>query len=383
MKVYNVLFRQTRKVLIKPHKNWNKADSLLGILVRYENYLVAYENVLRIKDVHPNSPAAAIGLEPQNDYILGTSSQLRFVSPIESIEIDNIGPFEVFVYNSRRNCVWSNLLSPLSNWEKGGYLGCEFYSNNESCLPHIQRNNRDRNILYDNHKERGEGNVDEAIPKTINSDKQKFLSINMLDSPPNDIEIREFKSPKECIQSRGSRSLSFDLSKDLIGSRIKALHKPRQRKGSNMLIPAPFTDSGLSSLSFIREAKTLGNIDDLNTSSSPKTQSLRDINSPLDSTDYKKPIASHQNSTSIQTLDQSYASNNYESRDSHLSQAHNQPISLLSVSVDHNEEKISLKNQNENRCFTNNKEHVYFSKKLEGDYIIKNEDLFNIESIIV
>jgi hypothetical protein len=54
-----------------PSKDWSNADSLLGVMLRYENYVIAHELTFRVLDVLENSPAQRAGLVSQDDYVLG------------------------------------------------------------------------------------------------------------------------------------------------------------------------------------------------------------------------------------------------------------------------------------------------------------------------
>ena len=55
--VYNLISRKNRVVAITPNKQWENADSLLGITIRFEDYLESHNNVLFVQDVYDQSPA--------------------------------------------------------------------------------------------------------------------------------------------------------------------------------------------------------------------------------------------------------------------------------------------------------------------------------------
>ena len=77
MKVYNTRVHESRIVSIRPHawkqnKNEGKSKSLLGAMLRFENF-DPYEKIgLMVGDVLPGSPAEMSGLHPLEDFILGT-----------------------------------------------------------------------------------------------------------------------------------------------------------------------------------------------------------------------------------------------------------------------------------------------------------------------
>ena len=69
--VYNMRLRNIRKVPIVPNKNWINSDSLLGVMLRYENYEIAHEYTYKILSVLKNSPSEKAGLQENIDYVIG------------------------------------------------------------------------------------------------------------------------------------------------------------------------------------------------------------------------------------------------------------------------------------------------------------------------
>ena len=69
--LYNMRLRNIRKVPIVPNKNWINSDSLLGVMLRYENYEIAHEYTYKILSVFKNSPSEKAGLQENIDYVIG------------------------------------------------------------------------------------------------------------------------------------------------------------------------------------------------------------------------------------------------------------------------------------------------------------------------
>lgn len=57
---------------VKLHRDWGDNSSLLGATIRYESFVDAHNNILKVNDVYLDSPAHEAGIEPFKDYILGT-----------------------------------------------------------------------------------------------------------------------------------------------------------------------------------------------------------------------------------------------------------------------------------------------------------------------
>ena len=46
-----MIYREFRNVVLVPNKNWSEKDSLLGVLLRLENYVNINENTFKITKV--------------------------------------------------------------------------------------------------------------------------------------------------------------------------------------------------------------------------------------------------------------------------------------------------------------------------------------------
>lgn len=74
--VFNIYDRQLRKIRMIPNKSWPDADSLLGALLRYEEYITALERTYKVIQVLPNSVSEKIGFLENYDYVLGITNYL-------------------------------------------------------------------------------------------------------------------------------------------------------------------------------------------------------------------------------------------------------------------------------------------------------------------
>ena len=129
--VYNMFFKSTREILLTPTKKWPQSDSLLGIMIRKENYVDAGERVLRIMKVMGNSPAEAAGLLAEEDYLLGIinfaykdlNDLCSFLDLLAECDIKTL---EMCIYNRETQKIRYVFLLPNKDWGGGGYIGAEF-----------------------------------------------------------------------------------------------------------------------------------------------------------------------------------------------------------------------------------------------------------------
>mmetsp|Transcript_26456 Transcript_26456/g.41940 ORF Transcript_26456/g.41940 Transcript_26456/m.41940 type:complete len:354 (+) Transcript_26456:41-1102(+) len=124
--VFNYKTRIKRDVAMTPNTKWD-GDGLLGLVIVREDFTKCDEQCIRVLSVDENSPASAAGLQPQTDYILGTPIN-AFTS--FSIFRDTISdyidqPLPVYVYNSEQAAVRLVEITPSSQWQGDGVLGCQ------------------------------------------------------------------------------------------------------------------------------------------------------------------------------------------------------------------------------------------------------------------
>jgi len=124
--VWNIKSQSQRFINLTPTTNWN-GTGLLGVTIRMDDYITAEENLLRILDVQPKSPAAIARLTPSTDFLLGTT--------MESFESDEVlgdvlyenedQVLEVYVYNAETDVVRVVTLVPSLKWGGKGLLGAQ------------------------------------------------------------------------------------------------------------------------------------------------------------------------------------------------------------------------------------------------------------------
>ena len=145
LQIFNLLSRKTRSVTLVPNKNWENADSLLGVLIRYEDYTTAPDRVFRIVAVSPDSPAALAGFIPEEDFLLGSSQTLyndlaELSTYLELTQGSAIKSLEIVLYNAKAKTLRSTFITPRKNWGGPGLLGCEFGMGYLNILPVVDEN---------------------------------------------------------------------------------------------------------------------------------------------------------------------------------------------------------------------------------------------------
>lgn len=96
--VYSVLTQETRTVKIKPSRNWENADGLLGLKIRWALVTDPTQSIFRIVNIIPGSPASEANLVVSLDFIVGClqfefMDMSHFFEEIEGICGKEISPF--------------------------------------------------------------------------------------------------------------------------------------------------------------------------------------------------------------------------------------------------------------------------------------------------
>jgi len=373
MKVYNMLYRKTRVITIVPSRKWETSDSLLGALVRYEEYATAHERVLRISEVYPNSPAALSGMQPRVDYILGTPQYLytdlnelaNFIEMTQ--EKETVKSLEIYLFSSQTNSVRSTLILPNRNWGGKGLLGCEFGLGILNYLPQLD-DNIFVSTLLENPIETLDQPENEKIDIVKSNDNTPKATPNQETPesrlrPPTDSEIHQAHPDDE--------KKNHELNND----RIRLLHlshqhpphatKPVIKSGRSTANPfhipkqddQDHQDDLVDSLNPAQRKRTLdltAEDESLNTTI-PASKSVPDF--PSDSHDEPKINGHNTNSTSPPRKE-------------------SQPKEI----EEPRKSSVSLDNQEKSLCKTSI-EYNFFSKKLNKDYKIISTHLFNIDEI--
>jgi len=69
--VYNILTEKVRRVSLKPSRNWENADGLLGLKIRYSIIAEAQSAIFRVLNVIENGPASKADICIGTDFIIG------------------------------------------------------------------------------------------------------------------------------------------------------------------------------------------------------------------------------------------------------------------------------------------------------------------------
>lgn len=374
MKVYNMLYRKTRVITIVPSKKWENSDSLLGALVRYEEYATAHERVLRISEVYPNSPAAISGIQPRVDYILGTPQYLytdlnelaNFIEMTQ--EKETIKSLELYLFSSQTNSVRSTLILPNRNWGGQGLLGCEFGLGILNFLPQLDDNifvsTLSENSLIEtldsseNEKTQPSTNLtqsDDTTPKATTKEETPESRLR----PPTDSEIHQSHPDDENKKNH-----------ELTNERIRLLHLSHQH--------TPHTGKAV-----IKSGRSTANPFHI--------PNQDDQNQTSDSVD-SYPPAQRKKTLELTADDESLNSITPASKSvpDFPSEVHGE-LKTNGVSPPRKESpskaieeprksSLILENQEKSLCKTSI-EYNFFSKKLNRDYKILSTNLFNIDEI--
>jgi len=125
--VWNIKNKTQRFINLTPTTNW-EGTGLLGVTIRMDDYATAEENLLRILDVRPGSPAALAGMSDKKvDYLLGTTMEsFENEEVLGDVLYENEDvELQVYVYNTETDVVKVVTIVPSSNWDGPGLLGAE------------------------------------------------------------------------------------------------------------------------------------------------------------------------------------------------------------------------------------------------------------------
>ena len=227
--VWNIKSKSQRFINLVPSTNWGGAG-LLGVTIRMDDYITAEENLLRILEVQPKSPAAMAGLTRNVDYLLGTTME-----SFENEEVlgdvlyeyeDQI--LEVYVYNTESDVVRVVTLLPNLKWGGDGLLGAQVGRGFLHRLPNSCRQSLgtsfDRKItvnsaddtvdfVVENVAVEGEATAEAVKLQAANAAPVESLENDILKGEESDLASLSPPAPASSEISNGVESLS--LSDDL------------------------------------------------------------------------------------------------------------------------------------------------------------------------
>ena len=162
LRVFNLKRRNFKEIIVTPTTNWGDGKhGALGASVRYENYVSAHKNILRVLKVNGNSSAQTIELIPGEDFIIAIRPENEDIISLNSnlnkdpltifktIIKDYLGKnIDIYIYNEKLGARVKRVL--LETKENGEIMGCdvaygkihEFPKSGESMS--ILENNRDK-----------------------------------------------------------------------------------------------------------------------------------------------------------------------------------------------------------------------------------------------
>ncbi|XP_033100120.1 Golgi reassembly-stacking protein 2-like [Anneissia japonica] len=128
MLVYSSKSLKVREVTLTPSTRWGArwgGQGLLGVSIRFCSFEGANENVWHVLDVQPNSPASLAGFRSNTDYIIGADSILHESEDLFSLIESHEGrPLKLYLYNSETDGCREVTITPNTNWQGEGSLGC-------------------------------------------------------------------------------------------------------------------------------------------------------------------------------------------------------------------------------------------------------------------
>lgn len=106
-------------------RQWG-GQGLLGLVVKYDSIEEAENQGLRVLEILPTSPAAAAGLIPYKDFIIGSRDVIiRDSDDLGQLLSASLGQtLSLTVYNTDRECTREVLILPNREWGGEGLLGC-------------------------------------------------------------------------------------------------------------------------------------------------------------------------------------------------------------------------------------------------------------------
>ena len=98
---------------------------MLGVTIRFDSFHECEDHVIHVLDVEPDSAAELAGLQPNDDYLLGTAEKVFKDTEIlfEELSKNLEKPVEFYVYNSLTDEVRVTVLMPTDQWGGEGILG--------------------------------------------------------------------------------------------------------------------------------------------------------------------------------------------------------------------------------------------------------------------
>ena len=321
--LYNVYSQKSRQISLIPNRDWENADSFLGILVRLEEMETALERTLKVLNVLKDSPAEKCGLIAENDYILGlTYYKYRDVNEFKAmLEIEEEKDKEICVFSQKTGEVRHISIKTNKDWGGKGLLGCEFgFGYRNQLKPGLEQvEAKDSPIRQSFNGEQSRNDEDSIIKEKMYASVEKLEKSKKLKVPP--------KNPFPFVKKA---SFEKPLDKGFDYSRIK--------------INSLFLEKDFLEIEF---------------SGQPK---------------YENPPRKGEACPSPQIIDKA-------NKRGDISEAKSNNSSFLfgSLETEKSVEKSEDGEEKPSKSKTIGKKYSFFSRRLNGDYVIRSEDLFQMD----
>lgn len=122
--IYNYKNRSLRDVVMVPSRKW-PGEGMVGATIRFDSFDDAEDHIIHVLEVEPDSPAEIAGLQPMEDFLLGTAEKSFRDADVLFNELkSNIDhPVEFYVYNAAIDEVRIAVIMPTEDWGGEGILG--------------------------------------------------------------------------------------------------------------------------------------------------------------------------------------------------------------------------------------------------------------------
>lgn len=397
--LFNIYDRQLRKIKMVPHKNWPEADSLLGVLLRYEEYMTALERTYKVIQVVPGSEAEKLGFMEEYDYVVG----------LTTYQYKDLGEFIRLLFKAEEVCVFNvkeSKLRFIQMPKEKCVLGCQF---GEGILNQLPYKKYELPLIEEAPPKQHEDIVDlteetshtESQPQNLNS---AVSAMKVIEAPPKKNEIHpEHKSGIGLDDHTEKKSYQEMLKATSSKSTLEYIHHKRSEHlkkngpaGGRFLPKNPFQSPTFKN---VKEGETkengenlgLGenqkeNLKEQTTKENPKENLKEEESKPLkESKEPPKEILkdSRENSKEIQEkkVDLSYKEKETRKENQNMN---NIQTNVENLKIDENskqEKKIDefYEESVENARFAKMvMKYSYYCPKLKDEYVINSSDLMQM-----
>lgn len=368
--VFNIYDRQLRKIRMIPNKSWPDADSLLGALLRYEEYITALERTYKVIQVVPNSVSEKIGFVENFDYVLGITNYLY----------KDLNDFIRCLFKADEVCVLNvkeNKLKFITIPKEKCLLGCQF---GEGILNQLPYKSYESPMIEEILKPSEEEIVTLTEDPPVNYDKNEKNEENLQHNSPATIKT---PSPKKIIEAPPKKS---ELSKEIEQKPIVLEDNQEAKNYEELLKPT----CSKSTLEFIHHKRSenlkknghhSGNqrFTPKNPFSSPKNMNI------VENQDQKEKMDKNENNSKSldkfnleeknENIEENYEKKNEIKENLNIIEEENKHLNL--------ESSQNQKKQNkEEKIGKMQMKYSYYCPKIKNEYVINSGDLVILNQIL-